>query len=109
MMPEDFEDFDGIGKSFFYKEQTPEQRESQRLSLHLQGKEEGIVEKIKAIQHFLDNKDLERQRRVEVSSGLYISGDGFLIARSSQGNPETVYSLTPREYYCAVRGLKIYD
>lgn len=37
---------------------------------------------------------------------LYISG-GFVMARGSNGNPEVVYHMTPREFYCVSKGMEI--
>lgn len=37
---------------------------------------------------------------------LYISG-GFVMARGSNGNPEVVYHMTPREFYCVSKRMEI--
>ena len=40
---------------------------------------------------------------------IYITDNGYVMVRSSNGNPEAIYHLTPREFYCVSKGLEIYE
>jgi hypothetical protein len=104
--PSDFNSPEGWG-TFFHSEKKrlpkPDQVDKLREIMRSQLNPPNIRQAREILSQY------EMSPETEIPSTMYISETGFVMCRSSQGNPMVLYKLTAREFYCVLRGLEIYE